>query len=293
MYKRLLLIILFVEVFLYVILNPTVNLKLKHVSFGKLNNININNVKLENYVIGVVAAEMPATFSFESLKAQAVVSRTFIYRKINDGKISYDNLTDDKGQAYITKKEMKEKWETSFNKYYARIKKAVEDTSGEIVVYNNEPIKAYYFSSSNGMTEDEKAVFGSEEYLVSVDTSFDKDSKEYEKETIFKIQEFLNKLDIKGNEVNISGIERSRTNHVISLYINSTYISGIEFRKKLGLRSTDFDIYIYDNEVKIKTKGYGHGVGMSQYGANYLASNGKNYQEIIKYFYKNVDINKI
>ena len=293
MYKRLLLIILFIEVFLYIFLGPNIKTKLRHVSFNKFNNVNIDKIKLENYVIGVVAAEMPATFSFESLKAQAVVSRTFIYRKITNGNISYDNLNDDKGQAYITKKEMKDKWKNNYEEYYLKIKRAVEDTKDEIVVYNNEPIKAYYFSSSNGMTEDSKAVFGEEEYLISVDTSFDKKSKEYEKEVIFSAKELLNKLNINSDVVNIGKIERSSTNHVISVEINSIIMSGIEFRKKLGLRSTDFDIFVNSNEVMVVTRGYGHGVGMSQYGANYLASNGKDYREIIKYFYHNVNIDKI
>ncbi len=293
MYKRLLLIILFIEVFLYIFLGPNIKTKLRHVGFNKFNNVNIDKIKLENYVIGVVAAEMPATFSFESLKAQAVVSRTFIYRKIVNGNISYDNLNDDKGQAYITKKEMKDKWKNNYDEYYLKIKRAVEDTKDEIVVYNNEPIKAYYFSSSNGMTEDSKAVFGEEEYLISVDTSFDKKSKEYEKEVIFSAKELLNKLNINSDVVNIGKIERSSTNHVISVEINSIIMSGIEFRKKLGLRSTDFDIFVNSNEVMVVTRGYGHGVGMSQYGANYLASNGKDYREIIKYFYHNVNIDKI
>lgn len=293
MYKKLLLIIIFIEVFLYIFLGPNIKTKLRHVGFNKFNNVNIDKIKLENYVIGVVAAEMPATFSFESLKAQAVVSRTFIYRKITNGNISYDNLSDDKGQAYITKKEMKDKWKNNYDEYYLKIKRAVEDTKDEIVVYNNEPIKAYYFSSSNGMTEDSKAVFGEEEYLISVDTSFDKKSKEYEKEVIFSAKELLNKLNINSDVVNIGKIERSSTNHVISVEINSIIMSGIEFRRKLGLRSTDFDIFVNSNEVTVVTRGYGHGVGMSQYGANYLASNGKDYREIIKYFYHNVNIDKI
>lgn len=293
MYKKLLLIIIFIEVFLYIFLGPNIKTKLRHVGFNKFNNVNIDKIKLENYVIGVVAAEMPATFSFESLKAQAVVSRTFIYRKITNGNISYDNLSDDKGQAYITKKEMKDKWKNNYDEYYLKIKRAVEDTKDEIVVYNNEPIKAYYFSSSNGMTENSKAVFGEEEYLISVDTSFDKKSKEYEKEVIFSAKELLNKLNINSDVVNIGKIERSSTNHVISVEINSIIMSGIEFRRKLGLRSTDFDIFVNSNEVTVVTRGYGHGVGMSQYGANYLASNGKDYREIIKYFYHNVNIDKI
>lgn len=292
MYKKLLLVVLIIEVFLYIFMFSDKKNIYRYVKF-KINKININDLKLENYVIGVVAAEMPATFSYESLRAQAVVSRTFAYQKIISGNISYDELQFDKAQAYITKKEMKDKWKSKYDDYYKIIKSAVNNTKGEIIVYNGKPIKAYYFSTSNGVTENSKSVFGEEEYLVSVDSSFDKYVKDYEIETEFSVNDFLNKLGIDEKNIIVGEIKKSSTNHVESLVINSRTFSGINFRKMLNLRSTDFDIFVDKDKVKIITRGYGHGVGMSQYGANYLASKGQNYKEIIKYFYHNVEIIKM
>ena len=291
MRTKLLLVLLILEVFVYAFYKPKKYMNLKHTIY-KNDKINIDGIKLENYVIGVVAAEMPATFSFEALKAQAVASRTFAYNKIINNKINYDNLTLDKGQAYITIDEMKRKWNDSFESYYLKIKKAVKETQGEIIIYNNKPINAYYFSSSNGYTEDSKNVFGEEEYLVSVESKMDLNSKEYYAEKIINIDMFKEKLNITGEGINISDIKKSNTNHVEYLNINGVNIKGIDFRKKLELRSTDFDIEIINSDVKITTRGYGHGVGMSQTGANYLALDGMKYNEIINYFYKNVSIKK-
>lgn len=293
MFKKTLLVILAVEVFLYISYKPNKKINLEHVINIKHNNSNVDKVKLERYVIGVVAAEMPATFSFEALKAQAVASRTFIYEKLNNGNISYDNLKYDQGQAYITKDDMKKKWKEEYNNYYEKIKSAVMDTKGEIILYNGKPIKAYYFSTSNGSTENSKMVFGEEEYLVSVDTSFDKESKEYLNEAEYSVNDILTKLGINDNKILIDNIKKSQSNHIDSIMINGKNFSGLEIRKMLGLRSTDFDIVVNGNTVSIITRGYGHGVGMSQYGANYLANNGKNYKEIINYFYKDVSIDKI
>lgn len=293
MYKKILLIIIIVEAFLYVFLKPQLKINLKHVINIKNKNPNINNIKLENYVIGVVAAEMPATFSFEALKAQAVASRTFIYKKLNSGNISYDNISSDKGQAYIGVEEMKEKWRDHFNEYYNLIKKAVYETKGEVIYSGDEIIKAYYFSSSNGITEDASVVFGEENYLVSVEVPSDKESKEYLKTITIESNDFLNKLGLNGENIVIGNINRSKTNHVSTIEVNGNTYSGTDFRKKLNLRSTDFDIEVINNNVTITTRGYGHGVGMSQYGANYLGNNGSDYKSILNYFYNNIEIRKI
>lgn len=290
MLNKLLFFVVIIEVALLVV-NIDNNKKNYKYSIDILKNNNVDNAKLDNYVIGVVAAEMPATFSSESLKAQAVAARTFAYRKIINNSLDYDSLANDKGQAYISKEEMKNKWDSSYNEYYSKIKDAVLSTSGIIITKNNMPINAYYFSLSNGTTENSSAVFNDESYLVSVDSSWDKEQNNYEKTITISKDEFCNKLNIKGDII-INNIEKSNTNHVSNITINNVNFSGIDIRKKLNLRSTDFDIYI-DDEIKIVTRGYGHGVGMSQYGANYLANNGKSYKEILNYYYKDIELSKI
>ena len=292
MKNKLLFLIIVIELFGLVLIKPIKN-KVCRYSTNVFKSSNLNSEKLENYVIGVVAAEMPASFSFEALKAQAVAARAFAYNKISNNILNYDELVNDKGQAYISVDEMKDKWKDSFANNYDKISKAVLDTKGEIITYNDKPIMSYYFSVSNGKTEESANVFSNQPYLLSVDSSWDINSKEYEKNMYMSKEEILKKLGINDNDLRISNIEHNSSNRIKSININGVLYSGIDVRKKLGLRSTDFSFDLEENQVKIKTNGYGHGVGMSQYGANYLANQGKNYKEIIKYYYNGVNIKKL
>ena len=250
-------------------------------------------INLEEYVIGVIAGEMPASFDEEALKAQAIAARSYAINKINTSTTSYDVLTDITNQVYITIEQMQEKWGNDFNYYYEKIKNAVDATKGLVMTYNGEVISAYYFSMSNGYTEDVAAVFGGEkDYLVSVESSWDKNVKNFTVLTTISKKEFCTKLNIECNNIVINKIKRSDTNHVETILINNKEFKGTEIRSLLGLRSTDFTIEI-DNDIKITTNGYGHGVGMSQYGANEMAKLGYTYDEILKYYYKNIEIEKI
>lgn len=250
-------------------------------------------INLEEYVIGVIAGEMPASFDEEALKAQAIAARSYAINKINTSTTSYDVLTDITNQVYITIEQMQEKWGNDFNYYYEKIKNAVDATKGLVMTYDGEVISAYYFSMSNGYTEDVAAVFGGEkDYLVSVESSWDKNVKNFTVLTTISKEEFCTKLNIECNNVIINKIKRSDTNHVETILVNNKEFKGTEIRSLLGLRSTDFTIEI-DNDIKITTNGYGHGVGMSQYGANEMAKLGYTYDEILKYYYKNIEIEKI
>ena len=295
MIKRKILLVLIIEVVIFCVVSKTKIDSLNKIDYKVISiKGDINSSILENYVIGVVAAEMPATFSFDALKAQSIAARTFSYRKIIDGTITYDSLRTDKGQSYYDIKTLKEIWKDDFDKYYGIIYKAVLETKGEIITYDKYPISAYYFSTSNGYTENGISVFKEEPYLISVDSSWDKNTKGYSYESSIKINEFKSKLGIKNDEIiKIENINRNNTNHIESLTINDHTYSGIEIRKMFNLRSTDFEIVIDKEYVSIKTSGYGHGVGMSQNGANYLANMGKDYKEIIKYYYTGVEITKI
>ncbi len=245
------------------------------------------SLDLEEYIIGVVAGEMPALFHEEALKAQAIASRTYLINHLLTNE-SISSTTDD--QVYITEKEMKTKWQDNFNEYYNKIKRAVKSTEGLVMYYNNQPIKSYYFSRSNGYTASSISVFNEhQDYLNIVESPFDQDN--IHQITISK-QEFCTKLDIQCTDITISNIEKDKSNRVSKITINNKTYTGTEFRKLLNLRSTDFSINI-DDKISITTKGYGHGVGMSQYGANNMAKAGFNYEEILKYYYQNIDIEKI
>lgn len=251
------------------------------------------NLKLEEYVLGVIAAEMPASFNKEALKAQAVAARTYAYYKIKHSNKDYDVISDISNQAYNNKEEMQRKWQNQYVYYYQKLKQVVEKTKGEVLTYQDKVILAHYFAISNGQTEDGLTVFKEKEaYLKSVDSSWDKNVKNFLVTKEFDYQKFCNILNINCVKIDIQDIKKNATNHVSSIKINNREFSGLQFRKLLQLRSTDFDINLKD-KVYITTKGYGHGVGMSQYGANELAKKGYNYKEILKHYYPNVKITNI
>lgn len=261
-----------------------IKLALKDTSTGE-----IKNIELEDYIVGVVAGEMPASFNEEALKAQAIASRTYAMYKMKNSNGTYDLVTDKTNQVYITEDKMKKLWQENFDYYFEKIKKAVYDTKDLIMTYNGNVILSMYFARSNGKTEDAILVFGSnEEYLKSVESPEESLTSEV---TISK-DEFCNKLNISCDAINISNVLKSSSGRINSLNINDKTFKGTEIRTLFDLKSTDFDISI-GSEIKFVTKGYGHGVGMSQYGANKLAQNGKNYEEILKHYYQNINIEKI
>ena len=248
-----------------------------------------NKLSLQDYLIGVVGCEMPASFHYEALKAQAVASRTFAYNYLKDNIININSSA----QCYSNNTTLKDKWQDNYDKYYSIIKKAVEETNNKVITYQGNIIKSYYFAISNGKTSTALSVFNEDlPYLTNVDSTFDEGVNKYEVTTTFTYDNFCNLLNINPCNITISNIKRDESNRITSLFINDKEYDGITLRKQLGLRSTDFDIKLLDN-IKITTKGYGHGVGMSQYGANYLANNNYSYEEIIKYYYKDVEITSI
>lgn len=288
--KKLILIILF----LLPISICSFLLKKKAVFFSEKpkHNTVIINVKeknlyldLENYVIGVVAGEMPALFQDEALMAQAVAARSYVLSKEKDGNYVVSASTSD--QVFLTSYEMKEKWQNDYDEYYNKILNAVKKTTGEVLTKDNKILKAFYFSMSNGYTENSKVVFG-EDLTQSVESPFEISLSNFEIVKEFSKSELLEKLGV--DNLNIENQQISETKHTSSIIIGGKEFSGIEVRKLLNLRSTDFEIKQVGENFNIITRGYGHGVGMSQYGANELAKSGKSYIEILAYYYKNTKL---
>lgn len=241
---------------------------------------------LEEYIIGVVAGEMPALFEVEALKAQAVAARTYALNYLDNG-ISPTTSN----QVYITKEQMQSNWQDKYDEYLNKITNAVYSTKGEIITYNNTPIIAYYYSRSNGYTEDSMNVFNEQyDYLHSIASPWDEGN--IDTKTIPR-NEFCEKLSIDCSNITITDVNRNQSNRIDNLLINNKLYTGIEIRKLLNLRSTDFSIEEKQTNIIITTKGYGHGVGMSQYGANNMAKVGYNYKDILKYYYQNTEISKI
>lgn len=288
--KKLILIILF----LLPISICSFLLKKKAVFFSEKpkHNTLIINVKeknlyldLEDYVVGVVAGEMPALFQEEALKAQAVAARSYVLSKEKDGNYVVSASTSD--QVFLTSYEMKEKWQNDYDEYYNKILNAVKKTTGEVLTKDNKILKAFYFSMSNGYTENSKVVFG-EDLTQSVESPFEASLSNFEIVKEFSKSELLEKLGV--DNLNIENQQISETKHTSSIIIGGKEFSGIEVRKLLNLRSTDFEIKQVGENFNIITRGYGHGVGMSQYGANELAKSGKSYKEILAYYYKNTKL---
>jgi stage II sporulation protein D len=254
----------------------------------------IENMNLEDYILGVVAAEMPASFELEALKAQAIAARTFATYKMEHRQEAYDIIIGVADQAYNTIEQMQNKWGADYQTNYEKIKNAVQATQGDIMTYQGQTIESFYFSMSNGQTENCELVFQEAlPYLTSVDSNWDNETlQNYEVTKEFSTQDFCNLLNISCEEINISDVNRTSSGRINTIKINGNLMKGTEVRKKLSLRSTDFVIQIED-KIKITTRGSGHGVGMSQYGANGMAKEGKNYQEILTHYYQNIEFSKI
>ncbi len=270
-------------------------------------NEKTENLSLEEYIIGVVAAEMPASFPEEALKAQAVAARTYTMKKLSgefapehNGAALCDNPAHCK--AYKPIAESAAAWKNSADEYTQKIKKAVADTDGEILLYEGEPITAVFHSTSSGKTESSKDVWGGDvPYLVSVESRGEESSPNYEKVKKYSPDEFkkifLTKFPdavFDSNPENwVTNISRSDAGGVKSVSIAGVSLKGSDVRALFELNSTNFTILYLNGEMEIRTFGYGHGVGMSQYGAKYLAANGSNYEEILKTYYIGVTLGKI
>ena len=274
--------------------------KVLHTETGEIETIG-----LDDYLLGVVSAEMPANFEKEALKAQAVVARTYTIYTIKNSldKHGEAEICDDSNccQAWISKENRMERWkEEEREKNWKKIEEAVFSTQGEIITYQEEPIDAFFHSNSGGKTEEVSNVWGGSDlpYLKSVETSGEDLYSQYESEVSITKSELEEKMKQKYQNFNIDYTEEdciqilgyTNGNRVKTIKIGNTNIAGVELRNLIGLKSANFDFVIEEDNIHFKVRGYGHGVGMSQTGADSLAKQGKNYQEIIKHFYYDVEI---
>jgi len=257
----------------------------------------IVNIPLEEYVVGVVSAEMPVSFEKEALKAQSVASRTYVLKKmLSNVDKTYDVVDTVSNQVYLSEDELKEKWGDNYIKYINKVRDAVNETSMEYLEYDGEIIDAMYFSTSNGYTEDSGVIFQkSLPYLQSVESNWDKEvAKAFNTSTSISLQEFYERLGLEYNkDLNVEILERSDSNRVVRLKINDNEFRAKDVYSKLGLRSYDFEFVQVGNNVDINTKGYGHGVGMSQYGAHGMAKVGYSYKEILEHYYVGTKLVKL
>lgn len=277
--------------------------KLLHTSINKIEELG-----LDEYLYGVVSSEMPASFEKEALKAQAVVARTYTLYKITNGvkKHGDANICDSSAccQAWISKENRLAKWkEENRTEYWNKIVNAVNETKGKMITYEGKPINAFFHSNSGGYTEAPLNVWGGSgyPYLKSVETAGEDAYSQYFSKATFTKKDFQEKIKkVHSNfkidfskEDCIKIKECTEGNRVKTVQIGNLELSGVEVRTLLGLRSANFKVTIEKDNIIFEVTGYGHGVGMSQTGADAMAKEGKNAEEIIKHFYTNIEIKDI
>lgn len=256
----------------------------------------IDMLDLDAYLTGVVLAEMPARFEKDALKAQAVVARTYTMKRVESGDKHTGGAICTKPsccQAYCSPEEYLKKG--NLKEDLALVKEAVYATSGQVLLYGGRYIEATYFSCSGGRTEAAVAVWGSDiPYLQAVDSPGEEIADCFTDTASFSVNEFLAKLGApSGGTLKIGKTTYTDGGGVATVEINGKSFSGTQVRQKLGLRSTAFTFNIIGNTVTVTTRGYGHRVGMSQYGAQAMALDGKSYQQILGYYYQGAVLGRL
>ena len=267
-------------------------IRVKRMSSGE-----IEEIPFEEYIVGVLAGEMPIYFEKEAFKAQAVAARSYALKRIEyNNKKEYDVVDSVMNQVYLDNDYLKNAWKDDYVNNINKLREVVNETSGEYLVYDGKVIDAMFFSTSNGYTEDVEMVFNVDlPYLQSVKSAWDEDvSSSFRSVKTISLDSFYDNLELDySNYLDFKVLKRSSTNRIISLQINGKEFSGRDLYNKLGLKSTDFTLKQVGDNVVINTIGYGHGVGMSQYGALGMAKEGYTYKEILSYYYYGTEIKKM
>ena len=254
---------------------------------------------MADYLWGVVAAEMPASFEAEALRAQAVCARTYSLWKLRAKSHEADgaDICADSSccQAYISPEEAAQRWgEQAAAAYTAKIASAVADTDGQALTYEGELIQAVFFSSASGATEDAQAVWGkSLPYLVSVDSPEGDEVPNYRSTVTLTAEQVKKLANEAGLGCDLSGepdrwfqnLTRTASGRVASLELGGATLSGGAARSLFALRSACFDVSEKEGTFTFSVTGYGHGVGMSQYGANAMAKTGSSWRDILSHYY--------
>lgn len=277
----------------------------KNVTLSIKNGTKVEQMTLESYLIGVVRGEMPASFEIEALKAQAAAERSYIYYQLSKGRKEAhpdaDFCTDHTCcSAYLSEADAKEKWASDFLPFNARVTQAVADTDGQVALYNGAPILAVFHSSSAGKTAAAGDVWsGDLPYLASVSSPESAENvPNYYSTVTFSAEEARQLMLAAHPELKLAGtpdkwfgdVTENGSGRVEAVRIGGADIEGTEVRRIFSLRSACFTVAADAEGVTFRVTGYGHGVGMSQYGANQLAREGKTWQEILEWYYTGVTI---
>lgn len=262
------------------------------------NEGSMERIELEDYLVHVVAGEMPASYETEALRAQAVAARSYIAWKLpayggSGCSRGGDVCTDSEHcMAYQSEEALRARWGDRFDEYYEKIRAAVQDTAGQVMVWNGEPIQALFHSSSGGRTEDAQAVWGTAfPYLTSVESEGEENEQRTvrltAKDLAAKLNAAFDGAGLTADTVRTQFLVRSRTQsgRADTVKVGKVTATGKAVRAALDLSSANFTIDWQGGESVITTVGYGHGVGMSQVGANAMAQQGSTYRDILTHYY--------
>lgn len=276
--------------------------KTDEISYFDISDGKVKTCDLEEYLVGVLAAEMPAEYELEALKAQAVAARSYILSKKDSKSDKHptadicNDSTHCKGQ--IDEKTAKERWgKEKADTYWQKLTEATRETKGEYMICGDEVVEAFFFARSGGRTENSEDVWGERRpYLRSVESAGDLNYSQFISTAEFKNDEARRLLGILEKQsdkpLSIGKITRTDGGNIKSIEIDGKEYKGTEIRKIFDLKSADFDVTQTDKSVIFSVRGFGHGVGMSQFGANEMAEIGKKYTEILSHYYTNIQIVK-
>ena len=260
----------------------------------------VQEMDMGTYLLGVLRAEMPASFEEEALKAQAIAARTYtLYRIRGGGSANHPNADacDDHTccKAYLSAEQAASNWGSMAVYYEEKLARAVSETDGEVLLYDGVPILAVFFSSADGSTQGAGDVWMSDlPYLQSVSSPENEELvPNYYSTASFTAGEFRSLILQSYPDADLSGdagtwvrdIMRNDSDYVASVTVGGIKMRGNDLRTALSLRSPSFTVEYKDNTFTFHVTGYGHGVGMSQYGANALAKEGYSAEEIVQHYF--------
>jgi stage II sporulation protein D len=259
-------------------------------------------VPLEDYIRGVVASEMPVEFESESLQAQALAARTYIYSRVKNNEATVTDTVKD--QVYATDEKLKERWKEHYQVNMQKVNAAVQATKGKVITYQDKPIYAAFFSTSNGYTENSEEYFKETyPYLRSVVSAWDRQSPKFTRTKTMTVAEIVSDLEKHtGEKIAASAfaqgkgfriLKKTSGKRIAKIMVGDHVFTGRQVREALGLASSDFVWKQDGSQITFTTHGFGHGVGMSQWGANLLAKQGRTAEQIIQYYYQHVKIKNI
>ena len=253
-------------------------------------------ISVETFLVNVLAAQIPAEFGMETLKAQAILARTYIYRLLGEEGRVYEEELDMDARSM---EQMKQLWgENDYPRMLERLQTAAEETKGLYLIYEGRLIDPLFCYASAGKTRSRGDQYP---YLRQAESSGDLLAENYRTLPVFEVRNFVKKINeipgsipvTEGELTNGNGlqiVERDSAGYVKMVQIGQKTYTGDEVQYALGLNSSHFSFERLNGKIRVICKGIGHGYGFSQFGANEMEKEGADYEELLKHYFQNVEI---